>query len=51
MARPKKDVGSLTVKVADAISDGEGGFLAVGSKFTPADDEAAESLKAKGLAE
>jgi hypothetical protein len=44
----KKD--ELTVKTPDAISDGEGGFLAVGDKFTPVDEEAGASLKAKGLA-
>ena len=54
--RPRKvDVeageGSLTVKVADAISDGEGGCLPIGAKFDPADADAGESLKAKGLAE
>lgn len=52
MARPKKAEGkALTVKVAEAISDGEGGFLAVGDTFEPADEEAAGQLKAKGLAE
>lgn len=51
MARPKKTDGTLKVKVADAISDGDGGFLAVGDTFTPADEEAGEDLKAKGLAE
>ncbi len=51
MARPKKQEGELTVKVADAISNGEGGYLTVGEKFSAPDPEAAESLKAKGLAE
>ena len=51
MARPKKEDGGLTVKVADTISDGDGGFLAVGDKFTPASEEAGAELKAKGLAE
>lgn len=51
MARPKKSDGNLTVKVADTISDGDGGFLAVGDTFTPVDEEAGEELKAKGLAE
>lgn len=43
--------GSLTVKVADSIFDGEGGFLAVGASFDAVDDEAAADLVAKGLAE
>jgi hypothetical protein len=53
--RPRKAVeiakpadGALTVKVADTIHDGAGGFLAVGAKFHAADPEA---LKARGLAE
>ena len=45
-ATPTK--GALTVKVADMIHDGLGGFLPVGHKFDAADGE---SLKAKGLAE
>lgn len=59
--RPKKvveaiapkveSVGKLTVKVAGAIHDGEGGFFPVGHKFDAVDDAAAEALKAKGLAE
>lgn len=56
--RPRKAVetiaeqgGALTVKVADAIHDGEGGFLAVGAKTVPVDEEARASLIAKGLAE
>jgi hypothetical protein len=48
---PKKQDGGLTVKVPGAIHDGKGGFLAVGAKFTPADEKAASELKAKGLAE
>ena len=52
MARPKKTATlEMTVKQADAISDGKGGYLKKGDKFTPVDDEAKESLKAKGLAE
>ena len=46
-----KNDGTLTVKKADTIHDGEGGFLAVGDEFEPADEEAGESLKAKGYAE
>lgn len=48
--RPAKAApdGTLTVKAADAIHDGKGGFLSVGDTFEPAD---ADSLKAKGLAE
>jgi hypothetical protein len=48
--RPRKaeQIGALKVKVADAIHDGEGGFLPVGATFDAADGE---SLKAKGLAE
>lgn len=49
--RKAKQDGALTVKVADAIHDGEGGFYPVGHKFNPVDDEAGEGLKAKGLAE
>lgn len=51
--RPAKveATGALKVKVADAIHDGEGGFLPVGAAFDPIDDDAAENLKAKGLAE
>lgn len=45
-ATPAK--GGLTVKVADAIHDGLGGFLPVGAKFDAVD---AEGLIAKGLAE
>lgn len=41
-------IGALTVKVANAIHDGKGGFLPVGAKFDAVDGE---SLKAKGLAE
>lgn len=49
MARPRKaEGGSLTVKVPNAIYDGKGGFLPVGTKFEAVDPEA---LKAKGLAE
>lgn len=43
--------GGLTVKVAGAIHDGEGGFYPVGAKITPVDDVARASLIAKGLAE
>jgi hypothetical protein len=56
--RPRKAVetiaeqdGALTVKVANAIHDGKGGFMPVGSKTIPTDDEARASLIAKGLAE
>lgn len=47
---PEKQ-GALTVKVANAIHDGDGGFYPVGHKFDAADDAAAKSLIAKGLAE
>lgn len=47
-AKPKH---GLKVKKADAIHDGEGGFLAVGATFSPADDDAAAALVAQGLAE
>lgn len=43
--------GRLKVIKAEAIHDGEGGFLPVGALFDPADDDAGEALKAKGLAE
>lgn len=56
--RPRKAVetiakqdGALTVKVANAIHDGKGGFLPVGGVFMPADEPARASLIAKGLAE
>ena len=51
--RPRKVPveGGLKVLKADAIFDGKGGFLAVGAMFTPADEAAAEQLKARGLAE
>lgn len=53
--RPRKAVeakpGSLVVKLADAIHDGNGGFLSVGAVFVPADEAAGEQLKARGLAE
>ena len=51
MPAKKKAEGGLTVLVANAISDGEGGYLAKGAKFTPADKEAGEQLKARKLAE
>lgn len=41
----------LRVLVAGAIFDGKGGFYAVGDTCHPVDEEAAASLKAKGLAE
>ena len=43
--------GGLTVKVAGAIHDGEGGFYPVGARIVPVDDVARASLIAKGLAE
>lgn len=43
--------GAMTVLVAGAISDGEGGWLPVGAKTVPVDDEARASLIAKRLAE
>lgn len=42
---------TLRVKKPDTIHDGEGGFLPVGAKFAPVDEDAAEHLKARGLAE
>lgn len=39
----------VTVKVGGRIGDGKGGYFEKGDKFTPVDDDAAESLKAKGL--
>lgn len=49
MARVAKSK-TLTVKKADSIHDGEGGFLPVGATFTPADDDSADALKARGIA-
>lgn len=49
--QPPCEDGALTVKVANAIHDGKGGFMPVGSKTIPTDDEARASLIAKGLAE
>lgn len=51
MTQTKKEGGSLKVKAENAISDGEGGYLPVGAKFTPVDGVAAKELKARGLAE
>lgn len=51
MARAKATDGTMKVKLPDTVSDGEGGFLAVGDTFTPADEEAAKALKDKGAAE
>lgn len=48
MARPKKEEGTVKVKVADAVHDGKGGFYPVGAVIEVED---AASLKAKGLAE
>jgi hypothetical protein len=55
--RPRKAVettteqgGTLTVKVAGAVFDGQGGFHPVGHKISP-NEETAASLIAKGLAE
>lgn len=53
MARPRKvvektDGDTVKVKVADAVSDGNGGFYEVGTEIEAAD---AEGLKAKGLVE
>ena len=47
---------TLTVKVDDAIhtgevKDGEFVYFKKGDKITPVDEDAAESLRAKGLAE
>ncbi|MXO72874.1 hypothetical protein [Alteraurantiacibacter buctensis] len=50
-SRPRKPKGALTVKKAEAIHDGEGGFLPVGASFSPADEAAGAELVAKGLAE
>lgn len=53
MARPRNTPpaeGALTVLIDDAIHDGKGGFLKAGDPVTPADDDARESLIAKGLA-
>lgn len=52
MARPRKapDGQGLTVLVDEVISDGKGGWLKAGDTVQPVDDEAKESLVAKGLA-
>ena len=51
--RPRKVPveGAMTVKVANAIHDGKGGFYPVGAKIVPVDEVARASLIAKGLAE
>jgi hypothetical protein len=46
-----KHKGALRVIKADAIFDGKGGFLPVGAMFDAVDEEAANTLKARGLAE
>lgn len=51
MARPKKETGGLTVKVGNAISDGNGGWFSIGDVIDVPDKAAAEELKAKGLVE
>lgn len=51
MPARKQTDGEMTVLVADAIADGKGGYLAKGAKFTPADKDAGEQLKARKLAE
>lgn len=54
MGRPRKAApseGSLTVRKEEAVHDGEGGFIRVGDKFDPVDEEARESLIAKGFAQ
>ena len=49
--RPRKVTNELTVLKEGAISSGEwGGFLKVGDRFTPADDDARNTLIARGLA-
>jgi hypothetical protein len=50
-AKAPQGKGRLKVLKADTIHDGEGGFLPVGAAFDAVDDDAAESLKAKGHAE
>lgn len=42
---------AVRVLVADAIHDGSGGFHPVGAVIVCPDEEAEQSLKAKGLAE
>ena len=53
MARPRKVASgnprAATVKAADAVHDGKGGFYPVGAVIDCADDESLASLKAKGL--
>lgn len=43
--------GALTVKKADAIFDGAGGYLPVGAKFDAACEVSAKQLVERGLAE
>jgi hypothetical protein len=43
--------GALTVKVANMLHDGQGGFYPVGHKFDPVTKEVGELLKARGLVE
>lgn len=46
----QKQRDTLTVKVADVIADGKGGFLPVGAKVEPVDATARKSLADKGFA-
>jgi len=39
----------VTVKVADKVANGQGGFFRVGTKFEPCDADAAKELKSRGL--
>lgn len=50
-AEVSKDKGALTVKKADTIFDGAGGFLPVGAKFDAACEVSAQMLVERGLAE
>lgn len=56
MGRPRKAApvegsGAMTVLKADAVHNSDGGFLKPGDKFDPVDEEARESLIAKGFAQ
>lgn len=50
MTQEKAPKAQMTVKAADTVADGKGGFLPVGAKFEPVDAAARKSLADKGLA-
>jgi hypothetical protein len=50
-AKAPERIGTLKVKVPNAIFDGAGGFLPVGAMFDAVDAATADILKARGLVE